>query len=117
MFHLLKVYIKDRWVLAPLFLSALAQCFIWYYLVAVAKHTSDQYFLHYNIIFGVDLVGSWGKIFLLPIGGLVIVLFNSIISILIFNQDKLLARLLGLFASVFQIFLAWAVYLIVEINL
>lgn len=117
MLHLIKVYFRDLWVNVPLVLSALAQCFIWYYLVAVAKHSADQYFLHYNIIFGVDLVGSWGKIFLLPIGGLVIILFNLVISVLVYNQDKLLARLLGLFSAVFQFFLAWAVYLIVEINL
>jgi len=103
--------------LVPLIVTALAQVFIWFYALSHIQSDAGQYFLHYNIIFGVDLVGAWWKILMLPIGGLMIIIFNYLISILIYNQDKLIARLLPVFTSVFEIFLAWSIFLIIDINL
>lgn len=117
MFYLLKIFFKDPWVLAPLIVSALSQSFMWFYILHNLGGRSDNLFLHYNIIFGVDLVGSWWKILFLPMGGLVIILVNYLLSLWLYNIDKVVARMLTIFCGVFLVFLSLAAYLIVDINL
>jgi hypothetical protein len=117
MFYLLKIFFKDPWVLVPLVASALSQSFMWFYILRNLSSRSDNLFLHYNIIFGVDLVGSWWKILYLPLGGLAIIFANYLLSLWLYNTDKIIARMLTIFCGVFLLFLSLAVYLIVDINL
>ncbi|MDD2757774.1 MAG: hypothetical protein PHD72_00150 [Patescibacteria group bacterium] len=117
MFYLLKVFFKDLWMMVPLAVAALAEVFMWAYVFISIRPSGEQFFLHYNIIFGVDLVGEWWKILYLPLGGLLIILVNFTLAVLLYNTDRVLARLLAAFAGVFELFLVWAVYLIVNINL
>jgi hypothetical protein len=117
MFYLLKVFFRDLWVAVPLGVSVLVQGFMWTYIIWSIHPAGEQFFLHYNIIFGVDLVGEWWKIMYLPLGGLLILAVNYIFAVLVYNSDRIIARMLTSFAGVFGLFLAWAVYLIVNINL
>ncbi|NTU99422.1 hypothetical protein HGA64_05480 [Candidatus Falkowbacteria bacterium] len=58
------------------------------WVVAVAlkyNATQDQIVLHYNVDFGVDLYGDSGRVFLLPLLGLIIFLTNSL---LVVNANK-----------------------------
>lgn len=100
-----------------LIIGLATQVFVWPYIFLQLGQRSDILFLHYNIIFGVDLVGPWWKILFLPIGGLAIILVNFLLSLYIYNHDKLISRLLIFFAALFSLFLSWAVYLAVDINL
>ena len=117
MFYLLKVFFKDPWVLIPLVVTAVSQLFMWPYFFYELGSGRDILFLHYNIIFGVDLVGEWWRMLFLPLGGLVIFLVNYSLALLFYNTDKTAARILAVFAAVFALFVAWAVYLTVDINL
>ena len=118
MFYLIKIFFKDPWVFVPLIVSALAQVFMWPYIIIHAgAQGAGMMFLHYNIIFGVDYVGDWWKIFVMPGIGLGIIILNFGGAIYSYNTDKLLSRIITVFTAVLQIFLALAVYLIVDINL
>lgn len=117
MFYLLKIFFKDPWVLLPLIISALSEGYMWYYILSNLGGRNDNLFLHYNIIFGVDLVGSWWKILFLPLGGLAVIVVNYLLSLWLYNIDKIVARMLTMFCGVFLLFLSLAVYLIVDINL
>ena len=103
--------------MAPLIVSAAGQLFMWPYIIVKLRFTGEQAFLHYNNIFGIDLVGSWWKALLLPIGGLLVLVINYLLGLYCYNTDKVISRLIVLSAGLFQIFLVWAVYLLVEINL
>lgn len=116
MFYLLKIFIKDLIILIPLIISFVVQCFVWIYIFLNIGSDRDQLFLHYNIIFGVDLVGSWWKILALPFGGLLIILINFTLSFFSYSNSKIIARMLTIFTAIFQIFLAWAVILVIYIN-
>jgi len=117
MFYLLKVFFREPWVYIPLAISASAQVFMWPYIFLRLSVLGGSVFLHYNIIFGVDYVGEWWRILFLPIAGLAFVIINFIAAIYTFNADKLLSRILTVFTAVLELFLALAVYLIVDINL
>lgn len=117
MFYLLKVFLKDYWVNIPLGTAIFTNILMWIYIFLKLSKKSDMLFLHYNVIFGVDLVGEWWRILFLPIGGLLIIILNFILALYCYNQDRLISRFLTVFAGVFEIFLMVAVYFTVDINL
>lgn len=90
---------------------------MWIYVFAALGPNNNILFLHYNVIFGVDLVGAWWRILFLPLGGLLILFVNYIVAVFIYNKDRIVSRFLTVFACVFELFLAIAVYFTVDINL
>ncbi len=50
--------------------------------------------LHYNIYYGIDLVGPWWYLFALPAGGLAILLVNGVLSVLLERRDVAISFLL-----------------------
>ncbi|MFH1790311.1 MAG: hypothetical protein ABH832_04575 [bacterium] len=117
MFYYIRLYLRDLWILIPLILVAVCQLLAWYFVGSNIKPSMEQVFLHYNIVFGVDLVGVWWRIYLLPFGGLFVILLNYAISYYIYKSEKFLARLLAFWALFFNVFLTIAVYLIVRLNI
>lgn len=117
MFYLLKVFFKDPWVVLPLLVSAISQIYMWPYILMNLAQRKGTLFLHYNVVFGVDLVGAWWKIFFLPLAGLIIIVLNFGAALYSRNSDKVISRMFTVFAAVFQLFLVLAVYLTVQINL
>ncbi|MFA6424373.1 MAG: hypothetical protein WCV83_03640 [Candidatus Magasanikbacteria bacterium] len=117
MFSYTKVYFKDRWVLVPALFLALFQLFMWVYAAMYVRATSDQIFLHYNVVFGVDLIGEWWKILVVPFGGLLIFLLNFSLSWYCYSTDKILARFLTFIAALLNLSLAVAFYLVVGLNI
>lgn len=117
MFSYPKVYWKDRWVWIPALFLLFFQLFMWIYAVVYVRPTTDQIFLHYNVVFGVDLIGDWWKILVAPLGGFVIFLVNFTLSWYCFSEDKILARFLTFVATILNLFLAVAFYLVVGLNI
>ncbi|MDI3496213.1 MAG: hypothetical protein PWQ35_234 [Patescibacteria group bacterium] len=85
----------------------LLQILAWWQAINIKhKSASDWLVLHYNIDFGVDLLGTEQKIFLFPLFGLLIFILNFLITTLTLHrqESKVLAHLLyasGLFFNVF----------------
>ena len=52
-----------------------------------ASVSQDLVVLHYNIDFGVDLIGSVKRVYIIPLLGLIIILINAIL-IFIFSRHK-----------------------------
>ncbi len=59
-----------------------------------------QVFLHYNVIFGIDKIGTYSDLFAAPLWGAVILLVNMIIAWLILPKAAAMAEFLVL-ATVF----------------
>ncbi len=78
----------------------------------------DLVVLHYNINFGVDLVGKPSKLFVIPIFGLIVVFLNSLLSIVFvkFSGFKFVSQILLGVAIAVNIFLILALYFIYIIN-
>ena len=117
MFYSPKLFFKDPWIFGPLIGSVLAQLFVWWYILANIRPTAEQLFLHYNVVFGVDLIGEWWKIYYLPVAGILVILINYLSGWNFYSQDKLLARILSFFSVFFHVFLLIAIVLIVDKNI
>ena len=71
-----------------LFFLFFVNILIWFFAryIKIATGT-EQIALHYTVDFGIDFYGDAGKIFIIPLLGLIIILFNFII-VLILSQNK-----------------------------
>lgn len=117
MFYPPKLYVRDWWILTPLIATAIVQIFMWCYILSNISADAQQIFLHYNIIFGVDLIGDWWKILYLPGAGIGVLLINYSLSFLLYSSEKALSRLLALMTAVFHVLLMVAIVVIVGINI
>lgn len=111
----LKLFLKDRWVLIFLFLTLLFNATLWIYLPLAIPVTNQTIFLHYTVHFGVDLIDSWGNIFVLPFLGLFLAAVNFSLAYLIYRQ-KILSWLLTGTAVLLQIILLIHSFFLVFIN-
>jgi hypothetical protein len=112
---LLKFYPVRLYLVAILLL----QVFAWLQALVIRRRlSSDFLILHYNIDFGVDLVGSPEKIFLYPLVDLSVVIINIIlVSIFVRRREfQFIAHLFLGAAVVFGVFLSLALMAIFLIN-
>lgn len=73
--------------------------------------------LHYNVYFGVDVIGAWWQLYFLPLVGLIILLVNSTLGYSFYDQkERMVAHLLMLGTFIVQIALTIAVSSLLLIN-
>ncbi|HPN96577.1 MAG TPA: hypothetical protein PLK35_02310 [Candidatus Moranbacteria bacterium] len=78
-----------------LFLSLLADLINWAVLVIFLRTSTSNIILHYNVYFGVDMIGNWKQTLLLPAIGLVIFAINFLLSrYFYFNKEKVASYIL-----------------------
>ena len=107
---------KDRLIMNLTVLSLLLNISLWIYFFQNKKESDYPIILHYNLIFGVDYLGDYEKIYLISFIGLILILFNSVLGCILYNKEKLASYFLVFNTLVVQIFLIVAGYLIVGIN-
>lgn len=90
----------------------------WLSALIINKNVSqDLVFLHYNVTLGVNLVGSVKKVYIIPLLGLIIILFNFTLLSFIHRRDKFIIHLLLSTAILANLFLLAGIVSIYLINL
>ncbi len=56
--------------------------------------------VHYNVYFGVDLIGEWAQIFIIPTISLVFVITNTLLAQWLYYQKERIASYVLLLASI-----------------
>ncbi|QQS59970.1 hypothetical protein IPN41_02460 [Candidatus Falkowbacteria bacterium] len=73
--------------------------------------------LHYNVIFGIDKIGSSSELYQLPLIGLILIIGNFLISVLLVRKrEQAPGQLLLITAIIGNIILLIAMYLLYIIN-
>ena len=112
----IRLYIKYQPNMIMMSVALAMNLAMWGWLMFHIHPQSDQLFLHYTILFGVDLIGSWNKIFFLPISGFLIIVVNALIGWLMFKSDKFFAQILNAVALFCQVLLLIGTWLVVYLN-
>lgn len=112
----LKLYASKKPVLILLISAAAVNLGIWLEIFLNIRPQEDPIFLHYNILFGVDLFGPWWRVLSLPAGGLIILALNTGIGWMLFHKDPFAGYLSQAVAVLCQIFLLVASFLLVFLN-
>lgn len=79
-------------------------------------YTTEPIFLHYNIYFGIDLTGSWWKIFTTPILGIAIIIINTLLAIFA-TDHPFIQRMIAVITLVLECMTFFAAILIVRLNI
>ena len=103
-----------HWTLIAAFLLNLANWGALFYFI----HPVDfPITLHYNVYFGVDIIGPWWQAYFLPAMGLIILLVNTALGYLFYQQkDRIIGHILLLTTCIVQVALSIAVASIILIN-
>lgn len=113
----IKLYIRYPSVFIMLVVSVVVNLSTWIWLgVRLDTAGEDLIFLHYNILFGVDLIGVWWKVYYVPFVGSIIIIINFLLGWILFNKDKFVASLLMFASTVSQVFLLIGALLLVFLN-
>jgi len=63
----------------------------WMLLYFKFKPQTDPIYLHYNIYYGIDLIGSWYLIYIMPLVGLLMIILNTIFAVLLYKKEKIVS--------------------------
>lgn len=85
-----------RWLLVFIGVANLAN---WAALKIFIQPVDLPIILHYNVYFGVDMLGDWKNLFLLPSVGLILFLTNFFLSIYFYRRKERIASYLLLMAA------------------
>jgi hypothetical protein len=73
--------------------------------------------LHYNVYFGVDVIGPWWQVYFLPFIGLIILGINTVLGYLFYQKkERIVAHLLMLATFIAQIGITIAVASLLIMN-
>jgi hypothetical protein len=73
--------------------------------------------LHYNVYFGVDVIGAWWQLYFLPAIGLIILTINTVLGYLFYQKkERIIAHLLMLATFIVQIGMTVGVVSLLIIN-
>ena len=112
----LRLYFRQLPIVIPFVLSVVANVVTWGWLAWFFKPTSEPIFLHYNVLFGVDYIGDWHRVFLLPVVGVSILLINTLLGWLLASRDIVVAYILQVISLLSSSLLLLMALLLVEIN-
>jgi len=70
----------------------------WIILKIFVRPVDFPIIMHYNVYFGVDLLGNWKQVFVLPLVGVILFIINFILAIHFYNLKERIASYLLLIA-------------------
>lgn len=84
---LLRSFFVSKIFLFTVIGSLLINGLLWFFLYRNFPASSDPVFLHYTVFFGVDRIGPWYHIFLLPLSGFLILVLNGVFAWLVSERE------------------------------
>jgi len=113
-----KNFFKDKLSLSLLVVGLILNLSSWLYIYLNIKPQTEPIFLHYNIYYGVDLIGEWYDIYLyIPVVLLGIFFINAFFSYILYKRERKLAYLVESLNIFMQLSAVVASYLIVGQNI
>lgn len=108
----------SRLILISAFVLNLISWLFLYFHLPLLKNRADNssVILHYNIYLGVDFLGEWYKIFIIPTLGLAILVINFVLSYFLYHKERFLSYFLTGISGLVQIILLLAAIMIIEAN-
>ena len=111
-----RLYLKHLPNAIMLGISFILNLGIWAWLLWYIRPQDEQIFLHFNVLFGVDLTGAWYQVLTVPIIGLCVLLVNGMLGWYFFGKDKFIGYVLNAVTVISHVFLVIVAMLLVFLN-
>lgn len=120
-----RVYVQwfhhNRFLVLSLFVGLVLNCGIWtlFLLKLGVLYQPERQFitLHYKVFYGVDFLGEWYYVLLMPLFALCVLFGNFFFARKIQSANSVLATMIMVAALAIQPIVAGALYLLIQINL
>lgn len=109
-------YWTDPTVFFSFVLAALCNAGMWLSVWLIVQPTDQPMILHYNVYFGIDAIGDWRNIYLMPGLALAFLLTNIVLSRFFYYKERLFAYLFVLMALVIQLLMIVGLASVILIN-
>ena len=106
----------DPVIFFSLVLAVLVNLTMWVAVWWIVEPTDRPIILHYNVYFGVDSIGDWRNVFLMPALAAVILLANVVLSRFFYYKERLASYLFAGMALVVQLLMAVGLGSVILIN-
>ncbi|HOZ36842.1 MAG TPA: hypothetical protein PLR18_03370 [bacterium] len=110
------LFLQDKIVKVCLLCSLFLTAIYFFLLYRGIQPQVEPLYLRYSIYFGVDLIGPWWSVFLLPFTGLVIFVINTLLARWLFLKANIISYFLLFTSLAIQFFLAIISVLIILLN-
>jgi hypothetical protein len=94
----------------------LANAGIWVALHWIVQPTNQPIILHYNVYFGVDSIGDWRAVFLMPALAAGLMFTNLFLSRFFYYKERLVSYLFAGMAFLIQLLMIIGVASVIIIN-
>ena len=86
----LRLYFRDYWI-RLLFAVAIFLNFVVLFLVGWYQPDTERVLLHYNVYFGIDLIGEVVALWWLPCLAAILIVMNATIALHVWRRDRVLS--------------------------
>ena len=107
---------KNRFILISSSIAIVLNIVLWIVLFSKFGMARAAIPLHFNVISGIDLVGSTRQVYQLPALGLVAAAINFFLSRLLWDQARLWSQFFSAAGAAVQVLLAVSVLLLLSLN-
>lgn len=104
-------FLSNPFLLTATLVAFLGNAALWVLLAFRLQPRAEVVPLHYNIYFGIDLVGPWWYTYILAIAGLLVFIVNLLLTIAIASRERVAAYFLTMGSILVQIVCFLTVYL------
>jgi len=111
-----KSYLENRFVLVSLCIAIFLNIVLWIVVFSKFGLSRDTIPLHFNVVYGIDLVGNSMRLYQLPAAGLLVFCVNLFLGKILFGFNKLFAYFLVVAAVAVQLLLFAAIFPLVALN-
>ncbi len=111
-----KSFISDRLNVVSLGLTLLVNIIHWGILYGKIKPGSANVLLHYNVVYGPDLVDKASFIYLIPAVALAFIVINAIISNVFYRREKVASYFLNFAGIPVQLIFLIATLVLIKVN-
>ena len=113
----LKIILLQDKILLILFLVSLLINLILYLVIYLGiKPSAELLVLHYSVYFGIDLIGQWYKLYLMPAVGSFLFLVNFSLALFFYKKEKIVSYLLTGATVLIEAFLVVGGVLLIWVN-
>ncbi len=112
----LKLFVKRLPVMIMTGVAVALNIYNFFWILTQIPASDNQIFLHYNILFGVDLIGKGWRLYSLPGLGMIIVIVNFVLGWLAFSKNRFIAYLLQASSLICAVYLTISVSLLILLN-
>lgn len=89
-----RLFVRDRIVRITYFVSFLSAFLVFVALLVILPR-QENLILHYNVLFGIDLLGPWYQLLIAPAAEIGLVIINILVGLFLWRRDRVLSYLLG----------------------